>query len=53
MIAIVDRVPISFDEFIDRYPKTSDIHYELKRGAIVQMPKPKGKHSEIAGFVIK
>ncbi len=53
MIAAVDKVPVSFNEFIDWHPETSGIHYELKRGAIVQMPKPKGKHSEITGFVIK
>ena len=53
MIAVVDKTPISFNEFIDWYPEVAEIHYELRRGAIVQMPKPKGKHSEIAGFVIK
>ncbi len=53
MIAVVNKAPVSFDEFIDWHPEDSQIHYELRRGAIVQMPKPKGKHSEIAGFVIK
>jgi len=53
MIAVVDQLPISFDEFINWYPEISETHYELRRGAIVQMPKPKGKHSEITGFIIK
>ena len=53
MIAVIDKQPISFNEFIDWYPENSGIHYELRRGVIIEMPKPKGKHSEIAGFVIK
>jgi len=53
MIAVIDKTPISFDEFIDWYPEGSENCYELRRGMIVEMPKPKGKHSEIAGFVIK
>ena len=53
MIAVIDKTPISFNEFIDWYPEISETHYELRRGVIVEMPKPKGMHSEIAGFVIK
>ena len=53
MIAVIDKTPISFDEFIDWYPEGSESCYELRRGIIVEMPKPKGKPSEIAGFVIK
>jgi len=53
MIAVIDKTPISFDEFIDWYPEGSESCYELRRGMIVEMPKPKGKHSEIAGFAIK
>ena len=53
MIAVIDKTPISFNEFIDWYPEISETHYELRRGVIVEMPKPKGRHSEIAGFVIK
>ncbi|MEM8638863.1 MAG: Uma2 family endonuclease [Cyanobacteria bacterium P01_G01_bin.54] len=53
MIAAVDLTPLSFDEFIDWYPAHSSSRYELRRGVIVKMPKPRGKHSEIAGFVIK
>lgn len=53
MIAAVDKTPISFDEFINCYPENSPIKYELRRGVIVEMPKPKGRHSEITGFGIK
>ena len=52
MIAVIGKKIVSFDEFVDWYPD-SNIHYELRRGVIAQMPKPKGKHSEIGGFVIK
>ncbi len=44
---------VTFDEFIDGYPEHSTTHYELRRGVIVEMPKPKGKHSEVAGFAVK
>ncbi len=40
--------PITFDEFISWYPENSDCHYELRRGVIVEMPKPKGAHSILA-----
>ncbi len=53
MVAVIDRVPVSFDDFIDWYPELSEHRYELRRGVIVEMAKPKGRHSEIAGFVIK
>lgn len=39
-----------FDEFIDWYPENSEYNYELHHGVITQMPKPRGKHSQIAGF---
>ncbi|NJL56467.1 Uma2 family endonuclease [bacterium] len=53
MFAITDKTPLCFEDFIDWYPENSTVRYELRRGAIVEMPKPKGKHSEIAGFIIK
>jgi len=53
MIAVSDKKPLSFNEFIDGYPESSKNRYELRRGVIVEMPKPKGKHSEIAGLAIK
>jgi len=43
---------IHFEDFIAWYPEQSETCYELHQGAIVAMPKPKGKHSEIAGFLI-
>lgn len=53
MIAVIDKSPVLFDEFVEWYPEDSSHQYELRRGVIIEMPKPKGKHSEIAGFVIK
>lgn len=45
--------PVSFDEFIEWYPQNSEFRYELHDGAIIQMPKPTGKHSKVAGFMVK
>ncbi len=41
--------PITFDEFVEWLPETSEYRYELHRGVIVEMPKPIGKHSKVAG----
>jgi Uma2 family endonuclease len=49
MIAVIDKVPLSFDEFIDWYPEHSENQYELRRGVVIEMPKPRGKHSRLAG----
>jgi Uma2 family endonuclease len=43
---------VDFEEFIAWYPEESEVTYELHQGVIVPMPKPKGKHSEIAGFLM-
>jgi Uma2 family endonuclease len=43
--------PITFDEFIEWLPETSEQRYELHRGVIIEMPKPRGKHSQIAGYI--
>ena len=43
--------PVTFDEFIDWYPENSEYRYELHNGVIVEMPRPRGQHSEIAGFL--
>lgn len=43
--------PINFDEFIAWYPDSLK-RYELHRGLIVEMPNPKGKHSEVGGFLV-
>lgn len=49
MIAVRDKPPMSFDEFIDWYPENSEHCYELRRGVVSEMPKPRGKHSKRAG----
>ncbi|MBK1987297.1 Uma2 family endonuclease [Sphaerospermopsis aphanizomenoides BCCUSP55] len=43
---------VTFDEFIAWYPENTEHRYELHDGVIVEMPKPKGKHSKLAGFII-
>lgn len=43
--------PVSFDDFIAWYPENRETRYELHEGVIVEMPKPKGKHSEVGGFL--
>jgi Uma2 family endonuclease len=54
MIALVpEKLQIvNFDDFVAWYPEKSEISYELHQGVVVAMPKPKGKHSEIAGFLM-
>jgi Uma2 family endonuclease len=49
MIAVENQPPVTFDEFIDWYPENSENHYELRRGMVIEMPKPRGKHSRLAG----
>lgn len=49
MVAVTDIPPLSFDEFMEWYPENSENRYELRQGIIVEMPKPKGKHSQLAG----
>lgn len=48
MIAVIDQTPMSFNEFIDWYPD-SENRYELRRGVAIETPKPRGKHSRLAG----
>jgi Uma2 family endonuclease len=43
---------VNFDEFIHWYPEDSEYRYELHNGVITVMPKPRGKHSQIAGFLM-
>lgn len=43
----------SFDEFISWYPNNVKVRYELHDGVIVEMPKPKGKHSNLTGSLIE
>ncbi len=49
MIAVIDKTSMSFDEFIDWYPDNSENRYELRRGVVIEMPKPRGQHSRLAG----
>lgn len=43
---------IDFEEFINWYPERTEYHYELHNGVIISMPKPRGQHSQIAGFLM-
>jgi Uma2 family endonuclease len=51
-MVLVESKTISFDDFIIWLPERSAYRYELRDGEILEMPKPRGKHSEIAGFII-
>ena len=44
---------INFNEFIAWYPDNSELRYELHGGIIREMPKPTGKHSNLAGSLIE
>jgi len=50
MTARLLETPVSFDQFIEWLPEASEQRYELHRGVIIEMPKPRGKHSQIAGY---
>ncbi len=41
--------PVTFDDFMAWYPKNPEYCYELRRGVIVELPKPRGQHSILAG----
>lgn len=43
---------INFDQFVTWYPDDKENRYELHQGVIIEMPKPRGKHSQIAGFLM-
>lgn len=45
----LSQQPVTFDEFIEWLPETSECRYELHHGVIIEMPKPKGRHSKVAG----
>ncbi|PSB24064.1 Uma2 family endonuclease [Stenomitos frigidus] len=51
---MIQAIPkqVTFDEFMDWYPEHSEHHYELHDGEIIEMPKPIGKHSQVAGFLV-
>jgi Uma2 family endonuclease len=50
MVQLIERAT-DFDEFIAWLPERSQSSYELHNGEIVEMPKPKGKHSQISAFI--
>ena len=52
MKALVKESFLDFDEFINWYPENSEERYELHHGIIIKMPKPRGQHSQIAGFLM-
>lgn len=41
----------TIDDFINWYPENSINRYELRRGVIIEMPPPRGKHEGIVGFL--
>jgi len=49
---MIQAIPktLTFDEFIAWYPDNSSTRYELHDRVIFEVPKPTGKHSEVAGF---
>ncbi len=51
-MVLAESKTVSFDDFISRLPARSAYRYELHEGEIIEMPKPRGKHSEIAGSII-
>lgn len=50
MVQALLETPVTFDEFVEWLPESSEYGYELRRGVIVEMAKPRGKHSLVAGF---
>ena len=42
----------TFDEFMTWLSESAEYRYELQDGVIIEMPKPRGQHSDIAGFII-
>ena len=50
-MVLAESKTISFDDFITWLPARSAFRYELRDGEILEMPKPPGKHSEIAGDI--
>lgn len=50
---MIQAIPkqLTFDEFIAWYPENTPTRYELHNGVIIEMPKPTGKHSQVAGFI--
>ena len=51
MTAQLLPAPVSFDEFVEWLPESSECRYELHRGVVTEMPKPRGQHSRVAGYI--
>jgi Uma2 family endonuclease len=51
MVKLIEKTT-SFDEFISWLPQRSEYIYELHDREIVEMPKPRGKHSQISAFIV-
>lgn len=49
MVALSGQAPLSFDDFLAWYPEDSAYRYELHRGVVIEMPKPREQHSKLAG----
>ena len=52
MIQLATKIT-TFDEFISGLPEKSAYRYELHDGEVIEMPKPRGKHSQIASFITR
>jgi Uma2 family endonuclease len=50
MLGLIEKTT-DFDEFIAWLPERSASSYELHDGRIIEMPKPRGKDSQIGAFI--
>jgi Uma2 family endonuclease len=52
MIQLATQIT-TFDEFISRLTERSVYRYELHDGEVIEIPKPRGKHAQIASFITR
>jgi Uma2 family endonuclease len=50
MVQALVQTSVAFDDFIEWLPESSENRYELHEGKIIEMAKPRGQHSDVAGF---
>ena len=50
MIQALTKI-VTFEEFVNWLPDSSDVRYELHHGEIVKMAQPVGDHEEVKGFL--
>ena len=50
MIQALTKI-VTFEEFVNCLPDSSDVRYELHHGEIVKMAQPVGDHEEVKGFL--